>query len=168
MDYVSIPTQVCAIFKLPIFLKLTNTDPVAAWFVVTGDATVGGIRVVRSVLGSIDSLPIGAFRSSSVSKMALDYVSIPTQMCAPPLWGWALGSGGLAFGIVQRKNSGSGFRVWEGRVLGLWIWHRFKVGAWGVALDYVSIPTQMCISNDELERQAVGTGVPRSAETAPP
>ena len=40
-------------FKLPVFLKLTNTDPFAAWFVVTGDATPGGIRVVRSVLGSV-------------------------------------------------------------------------------------------------------------------
>ena len=38
--------------------KLTNTDPFAAWFVVTGDATPDGIRVVRSVLGTISSLPI--------------------------------------------------------------------------------------------------------------
>ena len=46
------------LFKLPSFLKLTNTDPFAAWFVVTGDATPDGIRVVRSVLGAISSLPI--------------------------------------------------------------------------------------------------------------
>jgi len=39
--------------KLPVFLKLTNADPFAAWFVVTGDATPDGIRVVRSVLGAI-------------------------------------------------------------------------------------------------------------------
>ena len=44
--------------KLPPFLKLTNTDPFAAWFVVTGDATPDEIRVVRSVLGAISSLPI--------------------------------------------------------------------------------------------------------------
>ena len=43
-------------FKLPAFLKLTNTDPFAAWFVVTGDATPDGILVVRSVLGAISSL----------------------------------------------------------------------------------------------------------------
>ena len=41
---------------------LTNTDPFAAWFVVTGDATPDGIRVVRSVLGAIRSLPIVASR----------------------------------------------------------------------------------------------------------
>ena len=40
-------------FKLPVFLNLTNTDPFAAWFVVTGDATLDGIRVVRSLLGAI-------------------------------------------------------------------------------------------------------------------
>ena len=27
------------IFKLPGFVKLTNTEPFAAWFVVNGDAT---------------------------------------------------------------------------------------------------------------------------------
>jgi hypothetical protein len=44
------------IFKLPVFLKLTDTDPFAAWFVVTGDVTPDGIRVVRSVVGAISSL----------------------------------------------------------------------------------------------------------------
>ena len=39
------------------FLKLTNTDP----FIVTGDATPDGIRVVRSVLGAISFLPVVAF-----------------------------------------------------------------------------------------------------------
>ena len=39
---------------------MTNTEPFAAWFVVTGDATADGIRVVRSVLGVISSLPIVA------------------------------------------------------------------------------------------------------------
>ena len=34
-------------------VKLTNTEPFAAWFVVSGDATADGIRVVRSVLGAI-------------------------------------------------------------------------------------------------------------------
>ena len=42
-------------------VKLTNTEPFAAWFVVTGDATADGIRVARSVLGAIRSLPIVAF-----------------------------------------------------------------------------------------------------------
>ena len=46
------------LFKLTAFLKLTNTDPFAAWFVVTEDATPNGMRVVRSVLGAISSLPI--------------------------------------------------------------------------------------------------------------
>ena len=32
------------IFELPVFLKLTNTEPFAAWFVETGDATPDGIR----------------------------------------------------------------------------------------------------------------------------
>ena len=42
-----------AIFKLLVFLKLTNTGPFAAWFVVAGDATPDVIRVVRVVLGAI-------------------------------------------------------------------------------------------------------------------
>jgi len=42
---------------LPLFLKLTNTHPFAAWFVVTRDATPDGIRVMWSVLGAISSLP---------------------------------------------------------------------------------------------------------------
>ena len=50
--------------KLPVFLKLTNTDPFAAWYVVTGDVTPDGIRVVRSVLGALSSLLIVTFRSS--------------------------------------------------------------------------------------------------------
>ena len=37
--------------KLPGLVKLTNTEPFAAWFVVTGDATADAIHVVRSVLG---------------------------------------------------------------------------------------------------------------------
>jgi hypothetical protein len=44
---------------LPAFLKLTNTDPIAAWLVVTEDATPDGIR---SVVGAIGSLPIVAFQ----------------------------------------------------------------------------------------------------------
>jgi len=51
-----------ALFKLPKLLESTNTDPFAAWFVVNTDATPDGIRVVRSVLGAISSLPIVAFR----------------------------------------------------------------------------------------------------------
>ena len=41
------------------FLRLTNTDPFAAWFVVTGDATPDGIRVVtmRMIDGRSFSLP---------------------------------------------------------------------------------------------------------------
>ena len=38
---------------LQIFLKLTDAEPFAAWFVVTEDATPDGIRVLRSVLGAI-------------------------------------------------------------------------------------------------------------------
>ena len=49
-------------FKLPVFLELLTRDPFAAWFVVIGDATLDGIRVVRSVLGTISSLPIVFFR----------------------------------------------------------------------------------------------------------
>ena len=45
--------------KLPVFLMLTNTDPFAAWFKAIGDATPGGIRVGRSVLEAICSLPWG-------------------------------------------------------------------------------------------------------------
>ena len=47
--------------SLPGVVKLTNTDPFAAWFLITGDATPDGIRVVRSLLGAISSLPIVAF-----------------------------------------------------------------------------------------------------------
>ena len=43
-------------------MQRPHTDPFAAGFVVTGDATLDGIRVVRSVLGAISSLPIVAFR----------------------------------------------------------------------------------------------------------
>ena len=42
-------------FKLPVFLKLIGMDAFAAWFVVIGDATPDGIRVVRSVLGAIST-----------------------------------------------------------------------------------------------------------------
>ena len=49
-------------FKLLACIRFSNTDPFAAWFVVTGDATPDGIRVVRSVLGAIYSLPIVVFR----------------------------------------------------------------------------------------------------------
>ena len=47
--------------KLPVFLKQTKTDPFDGWFEATEDATSDGIRVVRSVLGAIRSLPIVAF-----------------------------------------------------------------------------------------------------------
>ena len=49
-------------FKWLAFLELTNTDPFAERFVVTGDASPDGIRVVQSVLGAISFLPIVAFR----------------------------------------------------------------------------------------------------------
>ena len=39
--------------KLPALFKLTNTEPFAAWFAVTGNATPDGIRIVWSVLGAI-------------------------------------------------------------------------------------------------------------------
>ena len=45
-------------FKLPAFLNSTNTDPFAAWLVVTGDATPDG----TSVLGAFSTLPTVAFR----------------------------------------------------------------------------------------------------------
>jgi hypothetical protein len=48
--------------KLRVFLKLTHKDPFGAWFVVTGDATPDGMRVVRSVLGAINTSSIVAFR----------------------------------------------------------------------------------------------------------
>ena len=40
--------QASHLFRMPPFLKLTNTDPFAAWFAVTGNATTDGIRVVSS------------------------------------------------------------------------------------------------------------------------
>ena len=40
-------------FELPPFLSLTYTDPFAACFVVTGDATPDGIHAVQSVFGAI-------------------------------------------------------------------------------------------------------------------
>ena len=39
-------------------LKLTSTGPFAARFIVTGDATQDGIRVVRLVLRAIAFLPV--------------------------------------------------------------------------------------------------------------
>ena len=57
--HIYIRTSTGPVFELPAFLKLTNTDPFAAWFVVTGDMT----PVVRSVLGAIvwnSHLPRGA------------------------------------------------------------------------------------------------------------
>ena len=50
------------IVKLLVFLKLTTTDPFAAWRVMTGDATPDGIRIVRSILGAFSSLPIVTVR----------------------------------------------------------------------------------------------------------
>ena len=49
-------------FKLQVVLKLTNTDPFATWFAVIENATLDGIRAMRSVLGAIGSLPIMNFR----------------------------------------------------------------------------------------------------------
>jgi len=54
--------QLRQFLKLPVFLKLTNMHPFASWLVLIGDATPDGIRVVRSVLGAVGSLPIVAFR----------------------------------------------------------------------------------------------------------
>ena len=36
-------------FKLPTFFNLTNTDPFASWFVVTGDATFLQGECIREV-----------------------------------------------------------------------------------------------------------------------
>ena len=57
-------------FKLPVLFKLTNTGPFAAWLVVTGD----GIRVVRSVLGAISSLPIETFRGKFEGRVEREVV----------------------------------------------------------------------------------------------
>ena len=54
-----VPAQ---LVTLPAFLELTNPDPFAACFVVTGDATTDGIRVVRSILGAVSCLSIVFFR----------------------------------------------------------------------------------------------------------
>ena len=56
------PLQGALFFNLLNFLYLTNTEPFAAWFVVTGDATPDGIRVVQSIFKAIGSLSIVAFR----------------------------------------------------------------------------------------------------------
>ena len=56
--------------KLPVFLKLTNKDFSAAWFVVNADATPDGIRVVRTVIGAIISLSIVALRVRDVAGQA--------------------------------------------------------------------------------------------------
>ena len=85
---------------MPVFLKLTNTDPFAAWFVVTRDATPDGIRVVRSVFGAISSLPIVTY----LAKLAERCATLPTSKSARKLradetlesvGGWNLGSFGL-------------------------------------------------------------------------
>jgi hypothetical protein len=55
--------------KLSVFLMLTNTDPFAAWFVVSEDVTPDGIRVVRWFLGAISSFPIGAEPRSYVPSL---------------------------------------------------------------------------------------------------
>ena len=64
--------QLCGPFLgLLAFLELTSTDPFAARFLLTGDATPDGIRVVRSVLGAISSLPIVAFQAVLRDQMEL-------------------------------------------------------------------------------------------------
>jgi len=77
--------QVVQVFKLPAFFKLTKTDPFAAWFVVTGDATPDGIRVVRLVLGAISSLPIFNFvpRLDSWDEGGLQLRPGPTHLYGP-------------------------------------------------------------------------------------
>jgi len=78
--------------KSPTFLALTNTEPFAAWIVVTGDATPGGIRVVRSFLGAISSLPI---KRGGPSKQSTLQPPIPkllpsgevTSLCLDPMVG---------------------------------------------------------------------------------
>ena len=49
--------------KLPAFLKLTNTDPFAAWFVVTGDATPPLETLLGTGIGSFSSGCTGVPRS---------------------------------------------------------------------------------------------------------
>ena len=56
---------------MPAILKLTNTDPFAALFVVTRDATPDGIRVVRSVLGAISSILIAAAKQVDGNEQGL-------------------------------------------------------------------------------------------------
>ena len=49
------------LFELPTFVKMTNTDPFAAWFVVAGNATLNGIRVVfRVFCGVLDKSNVSA------------------------------------------------------------------------------------------------------------
>ena len=56
------PGKVAVFLKLLAFLESTNTHPFASCFVVIKDVTPDGIRVVRSVLGAMTSLPIAAFQ----------------------------------------------------------------------------------------------------------
>jgi len=75
------------IFKLPPFLKLINTDPFAVWFVVTGDATPDGIRVVRSVLDALNAFN-AAPRSTEAelglhSPSALDHALLSLSLSLP-------------------------------------------------------------------------------------
>ena len=64
------------------FTKLTTTDPVAAWLVVTEDATSDRIHVVRSVLGALSSLPIARRRSKRcVTCSTLSLVTNPGACC---------------------------------------------------------------------------------------
>ena len=51
-----------------LLFNLTNTEPFAVWFVVTGDATPDGIRVMWSVLGAISSLS-----NVALARMSPDY-----------------------------------------------------------------------------------------------
>ena len=82
--------------KWPVFLMLTNTDPFAAWFVVTGDVIPDGIHVVRSVLGANCSLLIVAFQEQPMwmdktctivaTGFAVPKTVTPTPLCVSFFW----------------------------------------------------------------------------------
>ena len=68
-----------AIFKLRGVFKLINTEPFAAWFVITGDATADEIRVVWSVLGAISYHQLPSHRALGHAGLLISCVFVPER-----------------------------------------------------------------------------------------
>jgi len=105
-------------FKLPGLVKLTNTEPFAAWFVVSGDATADGIRVVRSVLGAISCHQLPSQRALGHAGLLISkrsFLSLVAEWTEREAVRGAIGMG--RSGVRVRVEAASFWRAFGGFVI---------------------------------------------------